>query len=375
MFETEFIRIFSRKIALLAMILPVFLLLIYCSLGMYFSEYLIDNGVIYRDGDAVRRDKEITAEFSGPMTAETVKDIWEKFGPPIAYNTPNKSDEYLRQAAVDGGSDNSCNRLVTQLFCDEIVDENGNAAYILKENLSENPYLQGDFYFGYTGKGWSGFREFFIMVSVMTGLVVIISLCSTFSEDYAFRTADIFLPTVKGRFYLWKARLLAGCCFATIYYWLLGALLFVDLWVFYGLDGLWVSGHFTDQYLFMEPGAPLWKEVVILYLGCWLAVLVLTGAVMAVSALCKRSFGSLVWSIGLYFGPHIIVRVVLNQLSVSRFLMWVQVVVYGLPFSYALMCLNAPAVLGLVMTGVEVIVGSIGAVLSGRGWCRHQVEE
>ena len=375
MFKTELVRIFSRKIALLAMILPAILLLIYCNLGMYSSEYLIDNGVIYQQGDAVCRDKEITAEFSGPMTAETVQTIWEKYGPPIAYNTPNKSSEYLRQAAVNGGSDNSCNRLVARLFCEEITDENGNTAFVLKDNLSENPYLQGDFYFGYTGKGWSEFREFFIMVSVMSCLVVIISLSPTFSEDYAFRTADILLPTVKGRFYLWKARLLAGCCFATIYYWLLGALLFVDLWVLYGLDGLWVSGHFTGEYLLMEPGAPLWKEVVILYLGCWLAVLALTGVVLAVSALCKRSFGSLVWSIGLYFGPYIVVRVVLNQLSVSRFLMWVQVVVYGLPFSYAMMCLNAPSALGLVMTSVEVIVGSAGAVLSGRGWCRHQVEE
>lgn len=374
MFKTEFIRIFSRKIALLALILPVILLLIYCNLGMYSSEYLIDNGVIYQQGDAVRRDKEIAAEFSGPMTAETVRAIWEKYGPPIAYNTPNKSDEYLRQAAEDGGSDNSCNRLVARLFCVEITDEYGNAVYVLKDDLSENPYLQGDFYFGYTGKGWSGFREFFIMVSVMSGLVVIISLSPTFSEDYAFRTADVFLSTVKGRFYLWKARLLAGCCFAAIYYWILGALLFIDLWVFYGLDGLWVSGHFTGQYLFMEPGAPLWKEVVILYLGCWLAVLVLTGVVTAVSALCRNSFRSLIWSIGLYFGPYIVVRVVLNQLSVSRLLMWVQVVVYGLPFSYALMCLNAPAALGLVMTGVEVVVGGIGAVLSVRGWCRHQVE-
>ena len=127
--------------------------------------------------------------------------------------------------------------------------------------------------------------------------------------------------------------------------------------------------------VFMDPGAPLWKEVVILYLGCWLAVLVLTGVVMAVSALCRRSFGSLIWSIGLYFGPYIVVRVLLNQLSVSRFFMWVQVVVYGLPFSYGLMWLNAPTILGLMMTGVEVVVGGIGAVLSVRGWCRHQVEE
>ena len=155
---------------------------------------------------------------------------------------------------MNGGSDNSGNRLVARLFCEEITDENGNIALMLKDNLSENPYLQGDFYFGYTGKGWSEFREFFIMVSVMSGLVVI------------------------------------------------------------------------------------------LYLGCWLAVLVLAGAVMAVSALCKRSFGSLIWSI-------------------------------GLPFSYALMFLNAPAALALVMAGVEVVVGSVGAVLSVSGWCRHQVGE
>ena len=125
----------------------------------------------------------------------------------------------------------------------------------------------------------------------------------------------------------------------------------------------------------MDTSAPLWKVVLFLYLSSWLAILVLITLVLAVSALCKKSFTSLIWSLGLFFGPFALLRVVLDQLPITRFLMWVKLVIYGLPLSYAGMCQNAPFKMTLIMTGVEAAVGMIGVLVSVRGWCGHQVEE
>lgn len=357
------------------MLLPVLMLVCFYNLGSYWGEAVIDNGVIYWHGAAIQKDREIAEEFAGALTEETVLAIWERYGPPVNFFDRSTTYDHLEQVAAGGGNDNYCNNFVARMFCDRITDEEGNMILALREDISDSPYLQGGYTFGYVGNGWEYFWDYFLLSWLMACLVTIIGLCPTFSEDYSFRTADILLPTVKGRFSLWRTRLIVGSCFASAYYWFLGITLFIEQWCFYGFEGLQVSNGITFGYYFnMDTSAPLWKVVLFLYMSSWLAILVLNALVLAASALCKKSFTSLIWSLGLFLGPFAFLRVVLDQLPMTRLLMWVKTVIYSLPLSYAGMCQNAPFKMVMIMTGVEAAAGVMGVLMSVKGWCRHQVE-
>lgn len=370
MFKTELYRIFSRKTAVLAMLLAMFLTIFYSVMNSYGSEAVVDGGVVYQHGAAIQRDKEIAAEFSGPLTEEKVSAIWEKYGAPgINHIT---TEEHLLELAQNGVNDNFCNRFVARLFCKEVTDETGNITFVLRDDLSESPFLQGSYIFGYTGEGWQWFSDTFLLFWIMVCLVILIALCPTFSDDYSLRTADIILPTAKGRFPLWRTRLGAGWCFATLFYWTSGILLFAEQWSFYGLEGLRVSSDLAGQFLYGET-PPLWAAIAMMYFGGYLALSVLVAMAMAVSVFCRHTFLSLVWCLAFYLGPFALMRILLDQLPGTLLNVLLHRIIYGLPLSFALVILNAPPVQRWFLLGVEGVL-MVVCVFSGiLGWCRHQV--
>ena len=79
MLKTEIYRIFSRKTTWAAMLAAI-LTVIYYSLGnTIWGEGVIDNGGIYRGKEAVVRDREIAAAFTGPLTEKTVRQLRKPF--------------------------------------------------------------------------------------------------------------------------------------------------------------------------------------------------------------------------------------------------------------------------------------------------------
>ncbi len=240
MFRAEIYRVFSRKAGLAAMLAGLFFILYYTMGNTVWGEGLVDEGRIYYGKEAIRRDKEIAAEFSGPLTEDVVRAIWEKYGPPVNYANRSTTKEGLEAAAAMGGNDNYCNRAMTSLFGEEIVGEDGEVTYALAEGWTESRYLQGGYTFGYTGSSrW--FWDRFMMAYQLAYITIIVFLCPMFSEDYAFRTTDIILPAAKGRFRLWRLRLAVGCFLASAYYWLACGSIFLLYIAYYGTEGLSVS--------------------------------------------------------------------------------------------------------------------------------------
>ena len=193
MFGKEIYRILSRKITLLAMFAVVAISLFFAYQDVLL-EYVMYDGREYDHEQAIAIDKVITEEFAGPLTEETVRAIWEKYGM-SAYSTFRYfSEEELLFLAERGESHNFCNDFVTSTFAQVVQKENGKMTFTLPEDLSEAPFLDGSYIFGYTGKGWQRYWELARENIIMISIVCIIALCSIFSEDYAFKTADIILP-------------------------------------------------------------------------------------------------------------------------------------------------------------------------------------
>ncbi len=380
MFRTEIYRILSRKMVVAAMT-AAFLLVMYYGLGnTVWREGVIDEGKVYDKTEAIARDKEITAEFSGVLTEDTVRAIWDKYGAP-ADEAKRGTYDVMEQRAVQGTKENYCNRFVARTFAELIQGEGGDAVYVLPEDLSQSPYLQGEYYFGYAGNGWDGYWDMYLVAYVLACIVIVVALAPMFAEDYACGAADIILPTVKGRGRLWLVRTSIGCCFASLYYGLLCGGLLLEQLYFYGTEGLQVSCKIAYMPMFFpENAAPLGRGLVMLYLAGWFAVLVLVGVVQCVSAKSKQSFGALVWSVLIYIGPFAVMRVVLDAMPMEMVnaLGMVNVILhyicYSTPFSYPGSFMQAPGNARLLLTGIAAAAALAGALLGSYSYCHHQVE-
>ena len=373
MFRAEIYRVLSRKAGLAAMFAG-FVFILYFTMGnTVWGEGLIDEGRIYHGEEAIRRDKEIAAEFSGPLTEGAVRAIWEKYGPPVNYASRSTTKEGMEAAAATGGNDNYCNRAMTSLFGEEVVGEDGKVTYVLAEGWTKSRYLQGGYTFGYTGSS-SWYWDRFMMAYQLAYLAIIVFLSPMFSEDYAFRTADIILPTARGRFRLWRLRLAVGCFVASAYYWLACGSIFLLYIAYYGIEGLAVScGLAGVPMFFPEDACPMGKGLAMLYLCGWAAALVLAVLVCAVSAVSRNSFSALVRSLALYAVPFAFMRLVLDSLPMGRVNALLHIVCYSMPLSFCGTYVEASHGGRWLMAAVALAAALLGAAAGARRYCRHQV--
>lgn len=375
MLKAELYRIFSRKTALAGMVIPILFVIFFYGGNSVWEEGVVDEGRVYRGGEAIARDREITEEFAGPLTEDTVRAIWNKYGPSVNYENRDTSRENLERLAGGGGSDNFCNRFVTQMFCREEEGEQGEIIYVLQENLAENKMLQGDYVFGYTGEGWNWYWDKFLVAYVLACIVTIVSLCPTFSEDYAFRTADVLLPAAKGRTELWLIRTLTGTIFSSLYYWLIMGILLIQQLIYYGAGGLAVSSGLTGTSVAWGEGAvPLWRVLMLMHFCGWLSAIFLAWMVLGFSARARQTFSALVWSLLSYLGPFAVVRIILARLPMVFVNRLVHYIVYSMPLTYAGMMLDSPSAGRRLLTGLALAVAALAAGWGAWGWCRHQVD-
>lgn len=374
MFKTEIYRLLSKKTGLAAMLVAM-LFILYFTLGnTVWGEGVIDDGMIYHGREAIAKDKEIAAEFAGPLTVEKVESIWEKYGPPVNYDNRTTTWEGMSAAAAMGGNDNYCNRFVAREFGQTAIGEDGRNTYVLADGWKESRYLQGNHVFGYEGSMF-WYWDRFMMAYVLAHIVIIILLCPVFAEDYAFRTADIILATARGRFFVWKLRAAVGCLLASICYWLACGSVFLLYIAYYGWEGLQVSCGLAGVPMFFQKDAvPMWEGILVLYLCGWLSAVVLALLVCGISARCRQSFCALVRSLFLYFGPFAVMRVVLDSLPMGWINVLLHYICFSMPFSYPGTCPEAPDSAKPVLTALALAAALVGAVASARGYCRHQVE-
>ena len=375
MLKAELYRIFSRKTVLAGMLIPI-LFVIFLDGGIsVWEEGVVDEGRVYQGGEAITRDQEIAEEFAGTLTEETVREIWNRYGPSMIYQNRDTSRENLETLAKIGKNDNFCNRFVTRLFCREERGEQGEITYVLQEDLSENKMLQGEYIFGYTGEGWNWYWDKFFVAFVLVCIVIIVSLSPTFSEDYVCHTADVLLPAAKGRMGLWLTRILAGTIYSSLYYWLIMGILLIQRLIFYGAGGLAVSSGLTGSFVVWgEEAVPLWKTLTLMHFCGWLSVIFLTWMVLGLSARARQTFSTLMWSLLLYLGPFAAVRIILDQLPMVFVNRLVHYIVYSMPLTYAGMVLESPLSGRRFLTGLALAAALLAAGWGARGWCRHQVD-
>ena len=144
MFHTEVYRILSKKINLAVMLAGMLFALYYAMGNTVWGEGLIDDGRIYKKTEAIARDQEIAAEFSGVLTADTVQAIWEKYGPPVNYENRSTTWEGLQAAASDGGNDNFCNRFVVRVFGEPVMEDVA-IVYRRRDGWRESRSMQGNY--------------------------------------------------------------------------------------------------------------------------------------------------------------------------------------------------------------------------------------
>lgn len=373
MFRTEIYRILSQKRNLAVMLVGLLFILYYAMGNMVWGEGVIDDGKAYHKQEAIAKDQEIASEFTGVLTEETVRAIWEKYGPPVNYDNRSTAWEWLSAAAAQGGNDNYCNRFVTRMFGEAVTGADGQTTYVLKEGWEDSRCLDGNYVFGYTGST-SWYWDRFEMAFILAQVVVIVLLCPIFSEDYACRTADIILPSEKGRFTVWRTRMAAGALLASLYYWLSCGSIFLQYIAFYGTGGLAVSCEVAGLPMFFQQDAlPLGKGLLILYLVGWFSTLVLAVFVCGFSAVNRQPFWVLIWSVLLYGGPLAFMRVVLDGLPMGRFLSVLYLMGYSMPLSYPGSFMEAPGSGKVVLTGIALTAAVTAMAGGAYRYCHHQV--
>lgn len=301
-FQEEFYKIASRKLVWIGLF--CLLAFVRWRLGMVQDEYAVTiNGETIYGKEAIEKDQELTARYAGPLTEEKVRNIYERYG-----------FYYLnRETGEQNG--NYCSRFITERMTnsrqleepapEEIQfyqgdDWENNAAPLLKDNLR----------FDYV-YGWDDLAETYGML-MMFGLSVIfiIGLSPVFSEEYSLRTADILLTTRRGKSSgIWMKTAAAFGFTVTVF---LASTCYV--WAIYlkvfgtrGLDASSVMIKWGNRFGY----CPDTVGGFLLFQFCMglAGVIVLTGLVLAASALCKNAFLTVVLSLVLYLIPVVWMKV------------------------------------------------------------------
>lgn len=305
--KEEIFKIASRKIIWLALILlAVFILWRQMAERSHYSVMI--GGQVFYGQEAIDKDKELAAEYAGALTEEKVRQIYDAFG---FYH-------YDEQKDVSVG--NYCSRFITERMTDYkfIGSEDPEEIHFLQGEEWENnaaPLLKGDIRFDYA-YGWNDMRETHSFLTVMALCIVcIIGLSPVFSEEYTMKTANILLTTQRGkRSGIWMkmtaALFLSAAvyCAFSLYIWLI----YLAVYGTQGLDasavllGVPVQGY--------HPGSIGGFFLFEFALGL-AGIILLASMTMAVSALCKNAFLTVIVSLVVFLIPYAWINVLAVMLS------------------------------------------------------------
>lgn len=266
------------------------------------------DGQVFYGQEAIDKDKELTARYAGMLTEEKVRQIYDAFGF-FYYDTKKEAN-----------AGNFCSRFITEKMTNynQTDGEDPKEIYFLEGEAWEynaEPLLQGDILFDYT-YGWNDMRETQSFLMVMALFVVfIIGLSPVFSNEYMMKTADIVLTTPRGRKSGIWIKILAASFVSSAVYCLFTLYIWMIYTAVYGTQGMDASaaliGIPQQGYCPQSVGGFfLWE------FGLGLAgVFLLSGMVLAVSAVCRNSFFTLVVSLALFLFPYLWMNVLAVMLA------------------------------------------------------------
>lgn len=303
LFQEEFRKIASRKIVWIGL----FLLLAFVRyrLGAELKGYSVTiNGENIYGVEALEKDKEIAAQYAGPLTEETVQIIYDRYG------------FYHYDMSTEESKGNFCSQFITERMTNlnQTGGENPEEIRFYQGEeweINAAPLLEGDIWFDYV-KGWSDLREIYCIVIIWgMAILFIVGLSPVFSEEYTLRTADILLTTQRGKKGLIWIKMAAALSFT----WIIFTMVTFYVWAIYlkvfGTQGLDASpiligagsasfGYHTETI----------RGFFLLSFGLGIAgFLLMTGMVLAASALCKNAFLTVVLSLAVFLFPVVWIKV------------------------------------------------------------------
>ncbi len=368
LFQEEFRKIASKKIIWIGLLF--LLAFVRYRLGAVQSDYSVTiNGENIYGKEAIEKDKELAAEYAGPLTEETVQKIYDRYG--FSY----------RDMETGKMTGNFCSQFITQWMTNvrEAGEENPEEIrfYEGKEwEMNAAPLLKGDTWFDYV-YGWSDLREIYgIMVIWGLAVLIIIGLSPVFSEEYTLKTADILLTTRRGKKSGIWIKMAAALCFALIVF----AAVTFYVWAIY-LKVFGTQGLDASPFL-IGAGTPAFGYCPNTIKGFFLfsfalgmaGFLLLTGMVLAASALCKNAFITVIVSLAVFLFPVVWVKIlgpmrvfgITMTKNVTHFMVSMPVYLpmhWGFAFSERQI---------IVHLAIALAVGILCVVLGYRGYRNYQ---
>lgn len=370
MFKTELYRIYSRRALFIAVLLGGLLLLARFQMMPGEEVFCSGDGKYYVREAAISRNKEMAKAYEGPITVEKIMDVWEKYGP---YDPTGDYHVNFEAGTVDVGYRQSFMQdIVMNLFCRTDYSGEGEVVYepMSETELRNRGYLDENLYFTYTGD-WYWYWDSFLVAFIVGCLLIIIGLAPLFAEDHALHVSDLVVTCENGRQKCYRGRILAGLSFASLLYWILQlAQLFLWAWK-YGWNGLLCSTIFTQNPDFYDK-QPLWMTIATMLLCGWLASLILSLMVMAVSAGCKQVFPVMLISLVLLAGPMLIMEMFLAPLRSTGLVRILKDLLYSMPVYYNGVFLECGLTGRMLLTGIIMVFGTIALISGRRSYCRLQ---
>lgn len=246
--------------------------------------------------DVIVKNKEIAAQFEGPLTTQKAQEIIETY---------MFSREAMESQSMDPDRQRnySHNSMYDVLARDGFAKMDGSYSGATVEEIYGSD-LAPDLVLGYFD-GWEGTIYALIYDFLSWGCVVIIILTPLFAEEYTKRTDALILTGKRGRTLCPVAKVIAAYVVSLAGSLILLGFFTLSMIVFHGTTGFDTSAQLGTMGLFHDmPYTLTWGQAYAFGCLIWLgAMAVLIAICLVVSALAKNSFSALVIAFALYAIP------------------------------------------------------------------------
>lgn len=329
LYRMELFKLMHGKFFLAGLPVILAMLLLYFAFVCVGDERAVVNGKVYTGYEAVREDREITKEFTGPLDDETAEQIIERYG------FPSKVEEYY------GGfrDENYLNGFVTEYLGNGYMrswdDYKVSTALIpvSQTDLGRAAEVSGEeIILDYT-KGWSVLLDMLQLGMILGSVLILVSVSPVFAEERQCGMSALLFTSEEGRDRDVTAKIAAAFTLTAVVYAAVVLSVFLSVGAVYGLEGgNCMTGIVTDS---LNPFNPVtMKSVrffVLFSMGAdGLALMALCAVVLCVSAHFETVFYTVAVS-GIVWMLPLLIRIMFGGLG--------YIVICGTP-------------LFLVMTGV-----------------------
>lgn len=332
----------------------------------------INGEVIFTQGtDTIARNKEISAQFAGPLTTQKAQEIIE------TYMFSREVMEVMKSQGMDPERQRyySHNCMYDVLADAGFAKMDGSYSGATVEEIYGSdlaPHMVLGYY-----DGWESTIYALIYDFLSWGCILIIILTPLFAEEYTKRTDALILTGKRGRTSVPIAKVIAAYIVGLVGSLILLSFFTLIMLITHGLTGFDTSAQIGTMGLFADaPYILTWSQAYAFGCLVWLgSMTVLIAICLIVSALAKSSFSALVIAFTLY--------------AIPLFIPW-QLFPGPLPLVGSLMPINMMRMFDItdyakldlggfqlnvmwLALPIALIATAIGVLWSRRTFARHQV--